>query len=94
VTHEQNVLWTLDAADGELLVRTGVTGRAARMGHRLTIVMKRWQATVKWDKGRPVAADLAVETDSFQALRGEGGLKGLSEPEKALVRSNALGPLP
>jgi len=93
VTHEQNVLWTLDAADGELLVRTGVTGRAARMGHRLTIVMKRWQATVKWDKGRPVAADLAVETDSFQALRGEGGLKGLSEPEKALVRSNALGSL-
>ena len=31
--------WTLDAADGQLLVETDVTGRAARMGHRLTIAL-------------------------------------------------------
>ena len=83
-------MWTLDAADGELLVRTGVEGRAAQMGHRLTIVMKRWQATVSWADGEPVSAELAVETDSLQVLRGDGGVKGLSGPEKALVRSNAL----
>jgi polyisoprenoid-binding protein YceI len=93
VTRDKAASWTLDACDGELLVRTGVKGRAARMGHRLTIVMKRWRATVTWDDGRPVTADLAVETDSFQALRGEGGVKGLSGAEKALVRSNALGSL-
>jgi polyisoprenoid-binding protein YceI len=83
-------VWRLDASDGELLIRTGVKGRAARMGHRLTIVMTRWQATVSWAGAEPAAAELAVETDSFDVLRGEGGVKGLSGPEKTLVRSNAL----
>jgi polyisoprenoid-binding protein YceI len=83
-------VWALDASDGELLLRTGVKGRAARMGHRLTIVMTRWQASVSWAGAQPVAAELAVETDSFEVLRGEGGVKGLSGPEKTLVRSNAL----
>lgn len=82
--------WDLDASDGELLLRTGVRGRAARMGHRLTIAMTRWHATVSWAGGEPVAVQLSVETDSFEVLRGEGGVKGLSGPEKALVRSNAL----
>ena len=90
MTQEQGAVWTLDASDGELLVRTGVAGRAARMGHRLTIAMTRWQATVSWDGAEPVTAELVVETDSFEVLRGEGGVKGLSGPEKALVRSNAL----
>jgi polyisoprenoid-binding protein YceI len=85
-----DVVWTLDASDGELLIRTGVTGRAARMGHRLTIAMARWQATVSWAGAEPVTAELAVDTDSFEVLRGEGGVKGLSGSEKALVRSNAM----
>jgi polyisoprenoid-binding protein YceI len=82
--------WTLDASDGELLVRTGVTGRAAKMGHRLTIGMKRWTATVRWVGDEPVGAELVVDVNSFDVLRGEGGVKGLSAAEKALVRSNAL----
>ena len=81
---------TLDDTDGELILRTGVSGRAARMGHRLTIAMKRWQATVNWAGARPVAAEFVVEVDSFEVLRGEGGVKALSGPEKALVKSNAL----
>ncbi len=83
-------MWTLDASDGELIIGTGVAGRATRMGHRLTIAMTRWQATVSWVGGEPTTAELAVEVDSFEVLRGEGGIKGLSGPEKALVRSNAL----
>jgi polyisoprenoid-binding protein YceI len=82
--------WRLDPSDGELLVRTGVAGPGARMGHRLTLAMRRWQATVKWSDGEPVAAQLAVDVDSLEVLRGEGGLTPLSGPEKALVRSNAL----
>jgi polyisoprenoid-binding protein YceI len=82
--------WSLGPSDGELLIRTGVAGRAARMGHRLTVAMTRWQATVQWRGADPVSAQLVVETDSFEVLRGEGGVKGLSGPEKALVRSNAL----
>jgi polyisoprenoid-binding protein YceI len=86
-------VWTLDPADGELHLRTGVKGRAARMGHRLTIAMTRWTATVRWAGADPAAAELAVEVDSFEVLSGQGGVKGLSGPEKALVRSNALSSL-
>ena len=84
------MVWTLDASDGELQLRTGVTGRAARMGHRLTIAMTRWRATVNWEDGEPVTAELVVDADSFEVLRGEGGVKGLSGPEKVVVHSNAL----
>ena len=83
-------VWTLDASHGELLVGTGVTGRAARMGHRLTIAMRRWQATAGWAGSEPHTAELRVDVESFEVLRGEGGVKALSGPEKALVRSNAL----
>jgi polyisoprenoid-binding protein YceI len=83
-------VWTLDASHGELLIGTGVTGRAARMGHRLTIAMRRWQATVNWVGSEPDAAELTVDVESFEVLRGEGGVKALSGPEKGLVRSNAL----
>lgn len=60
------------------------------MGHRLTIAMRRWQATVEWSGGEPVAAALNVDVDSLEVLRGEGGVTPLSGPEKAMVRSNAL----
>jgi polyisoprenoid-binding protein YceI len=82
--------WHLDPSHGELLVRTGVAGPGARMGHRLTIAMTWWQAVVQWSDGVPVAARLTVEVDSLEVLRGDGGLTPLSGPEKALVRSNAL----
>ncbi len=85
-----NEVWTLKPDDGELLVHTGVAGRAAKMGHRLTIAMKRWQATVTWSGGEPVAARLEVDVDSLEVRHGEGGLTPLSGPEKILVRSNAL----
>jgi polyisoprenoid-binding protein YceI len=83
-------VWNLDASDGQLLVHTGVTGRAAKMGHRLTIAMNNWAATVRWSAGEPVEAELTVEVDSLEVLRGEGGVKGLTGPEKGLARSNAL----
>jgi polyisoprenoid-binding protein YceI len=90
VTSDKDAVWTIGPADGELLLHTGVAGRAARMGHRLTIAMTTWRATVRWADSRPVSAELAVETDSLEVLRGDGGVKGLSGAEKALARSNAL----
>jgi polyisoprenoid-binding protein YceI len=80
----------LGASDGELLVRTGVAGRGASLGHRLTIVMSSWQAMVRCTGAEPVSVELVVEVRALEVLRGEGGLKGLSGPEKLLVRSNAL----
>lgn len=82
--------WSLTAADGELNILTGVAGRAAKMGHRLTIGMQSWRADVHWAGGRPTAAELTVDVDSLQVLGGEGGLTPLAGPEKAVARSNAL----
>lgn len=79
-----------DASHGELLIGTNVTGRAAKMGHRLTIAMERWTAAVSWTGNRPTAATLTVEVDSLKVLRGDGGLAPLSPPEKGLIRTNAL----
>ncbi|HYO04949.1 MAG TPA: YceI family protein [Mycobacterium sp.] len=85
--------WTLDASVGQLLLHTGVAGRAARLGHNLTIAMNAWEATVSWAGNGPTAMELTVEVSSLEVLRGDGGVKSLSGPEKALARSNALGAL-
>ena len=81
----------IDASQGQLLLGTDVSGRAAKMGHRLTIAMERWQATVTWAGQRPSAATLRVDVDSLRVLRGEGGLTPLTAAEKPVIRSNAFG---
>jgi polyisoprenoid-binding protein YceI len=86
-------VWNLDASDGELIVRTGVEGRAARMGHRLTIAINAWHATVTWTGGEPASVELIVEVNSLEVRKGEGGITPLSAPEKTVVRSNALNTL-
>lgn len=82
-------MWNLDQNDGQLTIRTGVEGRAAKMGHRLTIAMNTWRATVEWS-GEPTQVALEVDVDSLEVLSGEGGVTPLTGPEKALARSNAL----
>lgn len=82
--------WQLDQTDGELLVHTDVAGRAAKLGHRLTIAMGSWQGQVRWRAGKPTGVRLTADVDSLQVRRGEGGLTPLSPMEKILVRSNAL----
>lgn len=82
--------WNLGPDSGELLLRTGVTGSASRMGHRLTIAMRSWHATVEWDGEEPAAVEVTVDLDSLDVLRGEGGMTPLSGAEKVLIRSNAL----
>ena len=59
------------------------------MGHRLTLAMRQWRATVRSDGDEPVSAELIVEVGSLEVVRGEGGVTPLSGPEKILVRSNA-----
>ncbi|MFV8048260.1 YceI family protein [Mycobacterium sp. 48b] len=82
--------WDLGPDSGELLLRTGVTGSASRMGHRLTIAMRSWHATVEWDGEEPSAVEVTVDLDSMDVLRGEGGMTPLTGAEKVLIRSNAL----
>jgi len=80
----------LDQSDGTLTLRTGVTGAAAPMGHRLTIVFDAWRIDVTADDGRPVSGSLVVDIDSLRVVGGEGGVTPLSGPEQGIVRSNAL----
>ncbi|HSA40436.1 MAG TPA: YceI family protein [Mycobacterium sp.] len=82
--------WTFGPADGDLTLHTGVTGRASKMGHRLTLGMTEWQLAVDWSDDVPTGVTLSTELASLQVRKGEGGLTPLSGPEKAVVKSNAL----
>lgn len=82
--------WSLDQSCGELDILTGVAGPAAKMGHRLTIVLRSWQAGVQWRGGRPADAELTVDLDSLEVVRGEGGVTPLTGPERSVARMNAL----
>jgi polyisoprenoid-binding protein YceI len=90
LSHDEGATWSLDGSDGELLIRTGVAGRAAQLGHRLTLAMRHWRATIQWDADEPVGAELVIDVGSLEVVRGEGGLTPLSGPEKILVRGSAL----
>ncbi|MGN7132171.1 YceI family protein [Rhodococcoides corynebacterioides] len=82
---------TLRASDDNVLeVRTGVTGKASSMGHRLTLVMREWTATVSEKAGELVGVDVTVDVDSLTVTHGEGGVTPMFGPEKAMARSNAL----
>jgi polyisoprenoid-binding protein YceI len=82
--------WTLDAGSGDLHILSGVTGRAAKMGHRLTMGLTSWQARVDWNGDTPTRAVLIIDVDSLEVLRGEGGVTPLGGTEKGVARSNAL----
>ena len=82
--------WSLDQSDGELLVLTDREGRAASLGHRLTIELTQWRAEVVQEDGVPVSASLVVDVSSLQVRSGEGGVKSLSAAERAVARRQAL----
>lgn len=82
--------WQLDNSTGELLVHTTVVGRAAKMGHRLTIAVRSWQATVTWEGDQPASLDLTCDVPSLQVLRGEGGVTPLTARDKAAVQTNTM----
>lgn len=82
--------WKLGPENGTLTLHTDVGGRAARLGHRLTIVMDSWHIDVEGPDEHPTSVSLIVDVDSLRVVSGEGGLTPLSAPEKIVVRSNAL----
>ncbi len=83
-------LWTYDAGDGDLLVLTEVEGPAARLGHALRLRWHGWRAQVSHADGVPTAVRVTVPVEGIEVVHGEGGLKGLSSAEKAVVRRRAL----
>ncbi|MFT3714575.1 MAG: YceI family protein [Gordonia sp. (in: high G+C Gram-positive bacteria)] len=83
--------WTLTNNDGELLLHTGVEGRAARTGHNLEIRMDEWTATAETDgDGHPTSVRLSVPLDSMEVVGAQGGLTMMTKSEKKVARGNAL----
>ncbi len=80
----------LDGGQGTLTLHTGVEGRAAKMGHRLTIAFRDWQVTATFTGAQPSSAQLRAELGSFEVVHGEGGVKPLSDKDRASIRDNAL----
>lgn len=80
----------VSADSGTLTLHTGVEGRAAKMGHRLTIALRRWEASADFDGDEPSSVRLHADLDSFEVVSGDGGVKPLSDKDRASIRDNAL----
>jgi hypothetical protein len=76
---------TFGPADGDLLLQTVAEGRAARMGHDLTLRLRDWQCVAEVAEGTPLGARFSMDLRSLEVLRGEGGLKPLSEGDKRKI---------
>lgn len=84
---------TLGPQHGTLTLHTGVEGKAAKMGHNVTIEVTDWSAEVGFDGDTPSAARLRAGLASFQVVKGEGGVKPVSDKDKQSIRDNALSTL-
>ena len=80
----------LDQTAGSLSIRTGVEGRASRMGHRLTLAVGQWEATIELGGVRPLSLELTAVLPSLQVLSGDGGVTPVTPVDKAAIKRNAL----
>ncbi len=67
-----------------LRIRTGRTGGAAKAGHDLLIEVESWQAALDRE-GQP-ALTLTADSRSLRVLEGTGGIKSLTESDKADIK--------
>jgi polyisoprenoid-binding protein YceI len=81
--------YRLEPAAGRLLLKTGRTGLGRRAGHDLTIEATRWHADVVVNTADPGQSSVAVtiEADSLQVREGAGGLKPLTDADRADIKT-------
>jgi len=75
---------------GSLTLHTGVEGRAAKMGHALTVRIADWSGLLTVDGSEPSALTLRAVLKSMEVVSGEGGVKPLSDKDKRTITSSAL----
>jgi polyisoprenoid-binding protein YceI len=82
-------MYELGPVSGQLLIKTTRTGLGARAGHDLTIEVTRWRADVIVDVTHPSASSVTVEVDtgSFEVRAGSGGIKPLTESDRAQIKA-------
>lgn len=80
--------YRLGPSTGRLLIKTGRAGLGRRAGHDLTIEATRWsgEAVVAVsDPGRS-SVHVSVETGSLEVREGIGGLKPLTDADRAEIK--------
>jgi polyisoprenoid-binding protein YceI len=77
--------------DGRLLLRTGRSGVGSTVGHDLTIEMTDWWVQVDIPEARLEDATVTagIELDSLVVREGTGGVKPLSDKDRADIVGNA-----
>ena len=83
--------YNLGPHNGRLLVKTGREGLGTKMGHDLTIEVGRWNATATVSED-PSACSLSgsAEVGSFNVLEGAGGVKPLTDGDRADIKKTIL----
>ncbi len=77
---------------GRLLVKTGRTGLGSRAGHDLTIEVTRWhgEVTVNTSDTARSAVKADAEVGSMEVREGTGGVKPLTDSDRATIKQNLL----
>jgi polyisoprenoid-binding protein YceI len=73
----------LEPSNGSLTVHTGRQGMAARAGHDLVLEVERWNGTLDSS-----ALKGTIDADSIVVREGTGGVKPLSDSDKADIQKN------
>ena len=78
---------------GRLLVKTARTGLGAKAGHDLTIEVTRWRGNVIVHAASPASSSVTVEADvdSLEVREGTGGVKPLTDADRASIRDTLRG---
>jgi polyisoprenoid-binding protein YceI len=79
--------YRLGPESGRLLVHTTRTGLGAKAGHDLTIEVTRWhgRAAVDPTDAANSSVTIEVDADSLQVREGTGGVKPLSDADRAEI---------
>lgn len=80
--------YRLGPESGRLLVKTTRTGLGAKAGHDLTIVVTRWRGRATVDTSDPASSSVVVEVevDSLEVREGTGGVKPLTDADRAEIK--------
>src|ERR1700710_635698 len=84
--------YTLGPDTGQIQLRTGREGMASKVGHDLLLGFSRWSGRLTADSDNPAAVrvEVTVEMASLTVLEGTGGVKPLSDGDKADITKNAM----
>ena len=79
--------YRLGPESGRLLVHTARTGLGAKAGHVLTIEVTRWHGRATVDPATPANSSVTVEVevDSLEVREGTGGVKPLTDTDRAEI---------